>query len=199
MQEQVWPIRELEAFAIVWAILHFAEYLRGQECFTVRTDHESLKWLWGTDNKRVARWALALQEFQFKVLYQKGSNHHHVDIFTRDVPITPMDESLTNRIALTADVFTVAPVCQLQRDPCDVTFPTVEEFKEEQQKEADRDHSLEVREWPAGQPLWTSVCAINFAAATDVLLPLQSGWWTSGNNAHISSYGATLLVDQHES
>ena len=143
MQEQVWPIRELEAFAIVWAILHFAEYLRGQQCFTVRTDHESLKWLWGTDNKRVARWALALQEFQFKVLYQKGSRHHHVDIFTRDIPITPMDESLTSRIALTADVFTLAPVCQLQRDPCDVTFPTVDEFKEEQQKEADRDHSLE--------------------------------------------------------
>ena len=143
LQEQVWPIRELEAFAIVWAILHFAEYLRGQECFTVRTDHESLKWLWGTDNKRVARWALALQEFQFKVLYQRGSNHHHVDIFTRDVPTTPMDETLTNRIALTADVFTVTPVCQLQSDPCDVTFPTVEEFKQEQQKEANRDQSLE--------------------------------------------------------
>ena len=31
LQEQVWPIRELEAFAIVWAILHFAEYLRGQD------------------------------------------------------------------------------------------------------------------------------------------------------------------------
>ena len=55
MLEQLWPIRELEAFAIVWAILHFSEYLRGQACFTVRTDHESLKWLWGTDNKRVAR------------------------------------------------------------------------------------------------------------------------------------------------
>ena len=72
--EQKWPIRELEAFAIVWAILHFAEYLRGQTEFTVRTDHESLKWLWNTDNKRVARWALALQEFQFKVLYQKEVN-----------------------------------------------------------------------------------------------------------------------------
>ena len=143
MQEQLWPIRELEAFAIVWAILHFAEYLRGEACFTVRTDHESLKWLWGTDNKRVARWALALQEFQFKVLYQKGSHHHHVDIFTRDVPITPFDEALTDRIALTANVFTVAPVCQLRRDPWDVTFPTVEEFKAEQQKETGRDGRLQ--------------------------------------------------------
>ena len=54
-----------------------------------------------------------------------------------------MDENLTNRIALTADVFTVTPVCQLQSDPCDVTFPTVDEFKEEQQKEASHDQSLE--------------------------------------------------------
>ena len=143
MQEQLWPIRELEAFAIVWAILHFAEYLRGEACFTVRTDHESLKWLWGTDNKRVARWALALQEFQFRVLYQKGSRHHHVDIFTRDVPITPMDEALTDRIALTANVFTVAATCQLQKDPWDVTFPTVENFKVEQQKEPHQDPPLE--------------------------------------------------------
>ena len=135
IHEQLWPIRELEAFAIVWGILHFAEYLRGQPCFTVRTDHESLKWLWRTDNKRVARWALALQEFQFKVLYQKGSHHHHVDIFTRDVPITPMDEALTDRIALSANVFTVAQVCQLRGDPLDVIFPSVEDFKEEQKKE----------------------------------------------------------------
>ena len=40
-----------------------------------------------------------------------------------------MDEALTDRIALTANVFTVAPICQLQKDPWDVTFPTVEEFQ----------------------------------------------------------------------
>ena len=133
--EQKWPIRELEAFAIVWAILHFAEYLRGQACFTVRTDHESLKWLWRTDNKRVARWALALQEFQFKVLYQKGSHHHHVDIFTRDIPITELEESLTDRIAMTANVFTVAPMCELRAGVAFEKFPSVAAFREEQQKE----------------------------------------------------------------
>ena len=133
--EQKWPIRELEAFAIVWSILHFAEYLRGQPTFTVRTDHESLKWLWNTDNKRVARWALALQEFQFKVLYQKGSQHHHVDIFTRDVPTTPMEDALTDRVAMTANVFTVAPVCELQPGRDEAVFPSVDNFKEEQQKE----------------------------------------------------------------
>ena len=132
--EQKWPIRELEAFAIVWAILHFAEYLRGQSEFTVRTDHESLKWLWNTDNKRIARWALALQEFQFKVLYQKGSQHHHVDIFTRDIPLTQLEESLSDRIAMTANVFTVAPVCELQINGDGEIFPSVTTFKEEQEK-----------------------------------------------------------------
>jgi len=55
--QKKWSIRELEALAIVWATL-FAEYIRHQT-FLVRTDHESLRWLWRTDNKRVARWALA--------------------------------------------------------------------------------------------------------------------------------------------
>ena len=54
-----------------------------------------------------------------------------------------MDEALTDRIAVTANVFTVAPVCQLQRDPWDVTFPTVEDFREEQQKEPEHDTQLE--------------------------------------------------------
>lgn len=52
--EKIWPIRELEAYAIVWGILYFNEYLQGKR-FTVRTDHESLRWLWKTDKRRIAR------------------------------------------------------------------------------------------------------------------------------------------------
>lgn len=39
--ENKWP---LEAYAIVYHILYFKEYLWGRT-FTVRTDHENFKWL----------------------------------------------------------------------------------------------------------------------------------------------------------
>ena len=124
--QRKWTIRELEAFAIVWATLYFAEYLR-HKTFVVRTDHESLRWLWKTDNKRIARWALALQEFNMHIEYRQGKYQQHVDIFTRDVEISPWEDSVTDRIALTAKVATV-------KAPPDVTriahaFPSVEVFK----------------------------------------------------------------------
>ncbi|EZG43003.1 putative Gag-pol polyprotein [Gregarina niphandrodes] len=52
--ESKWPIYELEAYAIVWSTPHSARYLRGRE-FIVRTDHQSLKWLWSTEKSRIAR------------------------------------------------------------------------------------------------------------------------------------------------
>ena len=63
--------------------------------FGVRTDHESLRWLWRVDNKRVARWALALQEFTFQIEYREGTKQGHVDIFTRDVPVSAMEDALS--------------------------------------------------------------------------------------------------------
>ena len=139
--EQNWPTRELEAFAIVWGILHFAEYLRGRR-FTVRTDHESLKWLWKTDKRRVARWALALQEFDFSVVYRAGPNQQHVDIFTRDLNDSKLDELLDDRITLRTQVFNVRAICELSKDPLDVEFPSVDEFKEKQAQDEARPDRL---------------------------------------------------------
>lgn len=83
--EQRWSIREIEAYAIVWSILHSREFLIHTN-FVVRTDHESLKWVWQTErNKRIARWTLALQEFQFEIHYRAGKYQQHVDIFSRDI------------------------------------------------------------------------------------------------------------------
>lgn len=51
-QEQKWPIREKEAYAILWSVIHFQEYLRFCPFFRVRTDHQSLKWIWKCDNRK---------------------------------------------------------------------------------------------------------------------------------------------------
>ena len=45
--EMKWAIYEQEAFTIVWSIIHFSPYLRDKP-FMVRTDHQSLHWLWNT-------------------------------------------------------------------------------------------------------------------------------------------------------
>lgn len=133
-QEAKWLIWELEAFGITWGILHFAEYLRCLPCFTVRTDHESLRWLWKSENKRIARWALALQEYSFEVHYQKGKQHTHVDLFTRDVQLSELDHLLTDRILTTAHVFQItwdreAPSAD------NAVFPSVEEVTRAQKEE----------------------------------------------------------------
>ena len=81
----------------MWSILHFEAYLRYQT-FTVRTDNEALKWIWKTSKKRVMRWAIALQEFNFRVEYRKGSKQAHVDIFTRDIEWSQFELDLETKL-----------------------------------------------------------------------------------------------------
>ncbi len=61
---------EGECLAVVWAIIHFRPYLYGTK-FTLYTNHQPIKWLM-TNNKlisKLARWALILQEYEFKVIH----------------------------------------------------------------------------------------------------------------------------------
>ena len=66
--------------AIVWAVLHLRPYLEGSR-FTIRTDHDALKWLMNLRDPRgrLARWALRLQEFDYEVQYKPGSSHAMAD------------------------------------------------------------------------------------------------------------------------
>ena len=121
--EAKWSIYELEAYAIVWSIFHFAHYLKGRK-FTVRSDHQSLKWLWSAEKSRIARWAMFLQEFNFKIIYRAGNKQQHVDIFTRDVCFGDVDEVIEKKledVLCTVNTFMPRP---------GVNFPTVDEFVE---------------------------------------------------------------------
>lgn len=82
-QERRWPIREKEAYAIVWALKHFEEYLRGRK-FRVHTDHESLQWFLNATKGKLSRWAQCLSEYDIEVFYKKGSELVHVDTITRN-------------------------------------------------------------------------------------------------------------------
>ena len=78
-----WPIREKEAYAIVWFLERFQEYFRGR-AIRVHTDHHSLKWFLQAKKGKLARWAQKLAEFDLDIYYKKGADLVHVDCLTRN-------------------------------------------------------------------------------------------------------------------
>jgi hypothetical protein len=73
-QQIKWHTQEKEAYAIVWALEQFRPYLLGTK-FQLKTDHQSLQWLNKSPRGRLARWAMALNEFNFDVTYRKGKSN----------------------------------------------------------------------------------------------------------------------------
>ena len=75
---------ERECLALVWAIRRFSLYLYGRG-FTVQTDHQPLKYLAKAklENSRILRWALVLQEFDFRVVHIKGVENLGADFLSR--------------------------------------------------------------------------------------------------------------------
>ena len=72
-----------EYLAIIYVLKQFRHYLLGRP-FTLLTDHAPLQWL--TDQKMeglLAHWALATQEYDFTILYRKGSANGNADALSR--------------------------------------------------------------------------------------------------------------------
>ena len=82
--EKNYSTTEKECLAIVWSILTLRPYLHGVQ-FTIRTDHEPLKWLLNLMDAsgRLARWRLRLAEYDFNVEYRPGRVNNLADGMSR--------------------------------------------------------------------------------------------------------------------
>jgi hypothetical protein len=82
--ERNYPTIEKELLAIVWGCKHFRPYLYGRK-FTIVTDHRPLTWIFSVKDpsSRLLRWRLRLEEFDYEVIYKKGSENRNADALSR--------------------------------------------------------------------------------------------------------------------
>lgn len=92
--ESKFTVTELELLSVLWSIQKLRGYLEGSE-FTVITDHHSLIWLNNLKNPhgRLARWAVQLQQYNFKIIHRPGRHHVVPDCLSRAIPNVNVDIS----------------------------------------------------------------------------------------------------------
>ena len=80
---------EKEALAIIFAVKKFHKYLLGRH-FTIESDHQPLKSLFGETNKvpemassRIQRWAVTLSAYRYTIRYKAGKQLCNADAFSR--------------------------------------------------------------------------------------------------------------------
>lgn len=75
---------EKELLSILDSTKHFRPFLFGQN-FIIETDHNPLVWLYKIKepNSRLIRWKLKLDEFNFTIIYKKGSDNKVADALSR--------------------------------------------------------------------------------------------------------------------
>lgn len=63
-------------------------YILPATTVTVITDHSNLQFIHSSANKRVQRWAIALSEFHFDIVYSPGQGNEIADMLSRLLPDT---------------------------------------------------------------------------------------------------------------
>jgi transposase InsO family protein len=94
--EKRYPITQLECLALVESLKENDIYLRNN-FFIVWSDHFSLKFLQSMKlqpNSRLARWALKIQGYNFKILHRRGVNNVVPDALSR-IDWTETDKKLS--------------------------------------------------------------------------------------------------------
>ena len=82
--ERKYATTHKECLAIIWCIEECRHYLIGNK-FTIRTDHNALKWLMSVKDHsaQLMRWALMLLEYEFEIVHVKGKTNVVADALSR--------------------------------------------------------------------------------------------------------------------
>lgn len=85
--QEKYSVTEKECLALILAIEKWRGYLEGAPNFTAITDHASLQWLQNLKDPagRLARWALRLQPYNFKLIHRKGTLNVVPDFLSRTI------------------------------------------------------------------------------------------------------------------
>ncbi|GKT33306.1 DDE-type integrase/transposase/recombinase, partial [Aduncisulcus paluster] len=81
-----WPTIEKECYAIFFCLEKISKFIRGFE-FTIETVHRNLIFMRTSKNAKVRRWAIAVQEYQFKLVHVAGENNIIADTLSRLVEV----------------------------------------------------------------------------------------------------------------
>lgn len=76
---------EKELLAITYCVNHFRPYLYGKK-FILVTDHQPLTWLCRVKDptSRLMQWRLKLEEYEYEIIYKKGSLNNNADALSRN-------------------------------------------------------------------------------------------------------------------
>ena len=147
-----------QCIAIVWAMKQFRHYLLGCT-FQLMTDHAPLQWL-GEQKMEglLCHWALAIQEFNFEIVYRRGTSNGNADALSR--------RRETDKETLQAAMTTVQ------------TGFTAEEIRQAQQQDdtiLQLYNALHSERWPPHRG-WKKTTNEKICPA---LVPTQCGGWYS--------------------
>ena len=86
--ERQYSAIQRECLAVVYALKQFRHYLLGRR-FQLVTDHAPLQWLSAQKMEgMLCRWALAMQEYNFQIVYRKWVLNGNADVLSR-LPSSP--------------------------------------------------------------------------------------------------------------
>ena len=87
---------KMEAWAIVWAVRRWHEYLFGTK-FVIETDNRALRWMFDQINLSgvIARWVMTMNQYDYEVRHRPGKFNRVADALSRAFPADAQDRECT--------------------------------------------------------------------------------------------------------